>query len=565
MADSILALHEEKLLSAFSGNIESVSPQFLSKNLIDEEVLVEIQQASHSNREKAELVLGAVKTSIARDSSKFAIVLEILNDLPPPENEEDCEWIKEMEEEFLKLPPPQKRPRIGDSPSSIPPQSESPELRVIREFWGLLVLVIGIHVHELSDQLFAKDLITEEAYKNILCENHSNDINVRMLLISIRDTIITDSRCYNVFRQILEERLDKDMVKLLSEMDDKYSEYKKMNFDTSEAERTEIDRNGFGVLGNVAASPEVEVLRRFTARIVPAISGCMMTMTDLCYNNGLVSGSEQKQMFESTEGSEDKARKLLVALRRNLALEEASSKRVNLFNVFLSLLRVSLPIQSRERLLSEMTDVHKELCELCDTARHNVPTSQVQYETVIQSMKNSLEFIHQTVIKKTELEQRLSIKEKENKQLIAKLKTLVEARKRSSKKAEKRIAELKSKIRECESEIIELKKEIQKQEEKIERQEMKVKQGEVIVQESGRDVVAKLKAAENTELEMKAKIKDLTKLVNDHKRTIYVLKRRLASHELSSEVTSLDISQLPDSMRYNDDIRIPDKTSCILQ
>lgn len=504
MALSILSKYSHQLLSAFGSDIENVVSQFVSKNLISEEVSKEIQQSSE---DKAEVLLNAVEKSITTDNNQFEIVLDVLNNvLLLRESNEGCEWVTEMEEEYLKLPPPQKGLRTGGSL----PEPESPELEVIRKFWVELISSISSHVFALSDQYFEVGLIAAEAYKKIvLPENLSTYERARSLLFSVRNTISTNSSCYDDLQQQLKKIGDRDIDNLLDEMDKEYSKSRKLTFSADPtSDYTKATESSHLT---VSESPEVAILRKFTTELITAISDCIKTMSDLCYTNALIFASEQKEIDESSIGSGDKARKLLVVLRQRIELSENSSA---LFQRFLLVLGITLPVRSRDKLVSEMRDSYNEQCSMDATsnpeAAPQVHTFDIDTANVLQSLKDSMEIIKRSSMEKNGLKEKLRLKERENERLKDKLKAMeAELERCDSDRAKKEIKDLKLKIKERESEIVQLKRKIKEQEEIIDTHEMKVKQQELVVQEKSRDLAEKFTAAESAKLEMKKRIESL--------------------------------------------------------
>ena len=549
MAEKILTTHSKELLSAFSSSLEVVSERFLSAKLVEEEdtVFSEVRRPSRSTEENSIKLLNAIKKKVAVDNSHFKIVLGIVKSILPCEDE-GCEWVKEMEEEYYDLvlaPPQPKRPRTQESPFCTP-ESELPEMKVIQDFWHKLFLAIRGCVMRVSDSCYSAQLITDEAYNNVLMTS-CEDEKTRKLLVSVRDTISISRGCFEKFLKVLEETLLlEDRNELLSDMEKKYSKVK------PSLGPEESDGSANIEVELIGDSEEVNVLRRFTTDLVTAISGCVAKVNDLCYQTGVISASLQKTILESKDlGSDNRARQLLAYVRRSVEGDERC------FNLFLHVLgKVLLPVM-KETLLPNIRDAYDKLCSSSSTSSakgkcHGIQSSRTS--DVIKSLTYSIEAITHSKSEIERLERELRLKQKENETLQVEL----EAMRRDNKKA---IKELELRIEKRKSEIDELKKEIKKQEEIFDRHETKVKREQAVAEEERR--VAKKAELEMTEkiqclesekakfeseeakfesekAKFESEIKELESEVFRIKRDNRILSRRLSSNGLRASVTIFD-------------------------
>lgn len=522
----------------------------------------EVREPSRSSQDNSARLLSAIMRSVATDNSHLKTVLDILESVLPCEDE-GFEWVKEMKEDYLDLklmfPPQLKRPRtgeiLGESPFCIT-KSESPELEVIRTYWGQLVTAVSSCVGSVSDYCLSEKLITVETYDNV--HTCASSCKTQMLLISVRDTISCNHGCFESLLEVLKKTLLPEDQELVSDM--KKDHLKLMSSIGLEEDLTSVTSKTNELDGLLGGSPEVIILQRFTADLVTAISGCIVTVTDQCYREFLISGSEQQLIMELL-GSKDKARRLLMYVRRTIETDQRC------FNLFQSVLKRTLLSTRWDTLSSRITDAYNKLCSSSSTSSDKAMCHRVRSPETAKVIKNltySMEVIADSKSEILRLEEELRLKEKENEQLKAQLEAM-KAERLENVKADEEMMELKLKIKECESEIVTLNCKIEEQERIIDRHQMKVKREEAVAREENKAVTETLRAAAKAEQEMREKFQSLESeknqlkanleaqidnlggkichlggKIHDLERDNRILNRRLTSNGLRSSVTFLD-------------------------
>ena len=94
---------------------------------------------------------------------------------------------------------------------------------------------------------------------------------------------------------------------------------------------------------------EVNIIEKFTPKLVVAICDCIRSVTDACMASGLISRDTCGDILELTVTSEDKTRKLLKAVKNCIEIDRDIS-----FDIFLRILNEKLPERSRAKLLMDM-------------------------------------------------------------------------------------------------------------------------------------------------------------------------------------------------------------------
>jgi hypothetical protein len=78
--------------------------------------------------------------------------------------------------------------------------------KVIRNFLPDLVTAISDIVQPVSDQCLAKGLIPEPVYKRVLESGGTSEDKARTLILAIKTSTETNSRCFKIFVDILENQ-----------------------------------------------------------------------------------------------------------------------------------------------------------------------------------------------------------------------------------------------------------------------------------------------------------------------------------------------------------------------
>ena len=81
------------------------------------------------------------------------------------------------------------------------------EAQVITSFLPDLVTAISDIVQPVSDQCLAKGLIPESVYKRVLESGGTSEDKARTLILAVKTSTETDSRCFEILLTILEEKL----------------------------------------------------------------------------------------------------------------------------------------------------------------------------------------------------------------------------------------------------------------------------------------------------------------------------------------------------------------------
>ena len=100
------------------------------------------------------------------------------------------------------------------------------EVEVIKSFLPKLVTAISDCVQPVSDQCLAKGLTSDSVYKRVLESGGTSEDKARTLILAIKKSTETDSRCLEIFKKILEEQLpytirDKRLSKIRNETAEK--------------------------------------------------------------------------------------------------------------------------------------------------------------------------------------------------------------------------------------------------------------------------------------------------------------------------------------------------------
>ena len=81
------------------------------------------------------------------------------------------------------------------------------EGEVINSFLPDLVTAVSDSVLTVSDQCLAKGLINETVYRRVLESGGTNEDKARTLILAVKKSTETDSRCLEILLNILEQEL----------------------------------------------------------------------------------------------------------------------------------------------------------------------------------------------------------------------------------------------------------------------------------------------------------------------------------------------------------------------
>ena len=109
---------------------------------------------------------------------------------------------------------------------------------------------------------------------------------------------------------------------------------------------------------------EAEVLTNFLPRLITAISDCVQPVSDQCLAKGLIPESIYNSVRESGGTSEDKARTLVLAVKKSTETDRRC------LEILLTISDEKLPYRIRDNLLSQ---IRKDISEKANTCREVVP------------------------------------------------------------------------------------------------------------------------------------------------------------------------------------------------
>ena len=221
---------------------------------------------------------------------------------------------------------------------------------------------------------------------------------------------------------------------------------------------------------------EGEVISSFLPDLVTAVSDSVLSVSDQCLAKGLINETVYKRVLESGGTSEDKARTLILAVKKSTETDSRC------LEILLNILDQELPFAIRENLLSK---IRKELTEKANTCRavvplfkavQQVPLGELSKETTLQQsallgrFEDSIRQHEHACAEKKLLEERLKVKSKKCERLKGELETL-------KGQNEELARNIQSKIAACTNQIENFKKGIEELQKTIEEQGMKARRG----------------------------------------------------------------------------------------
>ena len=224
-------------------------------------------------------------------------------------------------------------------------------------------------------------------------------------------------------------------------------------------------------------SMAAKVICSFLPNLVTAISDCIQPVSDQCLAKGLTPESVYKRVLESGGTSEDKARTLILAVKKSTETDSRC------LEILLNILEEQLPHAIKDKLLSEIRE-EQENSRAVVPSFHLVPVPNVSRETeVVQGsllgrLEDSIRQHERACSDKRILEETLKAKIEE----CARLNSELEAMKSQNDDAKiDAIADAQRRIADCENEIGNLEVKFSELEKTIEEQAMKVKRGRNMV------------------------------------------------------------------------------------
>ena len=136
-----------------------------------------------------------------------------------------------------------------------------------------------------------------------------------------------------------------------------------------------------------------EAIKSSLPDLVTVISDIVQPVSDQCLAKGLISESVHKRVLESGGTSEDKARTLILAVKKSLESDSSCSE------ILLIILEEQLPYAIREKILS---GIKKEIAEKVNTSRRVVTSSQNAelMQSVLSPKENST--LHSKLLRRFE-------------------------------------------------------------------------------------------------------------------------------------------------------------------
>ena len=270
-------------------------------------------------------------------------------------------------------------------------------VEIMVNFSAELVTAFSTSVQTVSDQFLAKGLIADGIYKNVLETNRPSVDKARVLLHAIKDVIVTDDSYFETVLFILKEVLPLgNKNKLVLDLEQEYQKLQpspkrnraasdplvKLAWDQTSKLKPSWSQSIL-TSGYLKVVPEIRVIQKFTPQLVSAVSSCVQAVSDQCLAKGLITEASYKWLLESTNtGSEDKARILLQGRKDSIKTDRIC------FEIFMSVLKETLPPASSVKLLSDIEDERKKLASL--------PTVGTYRQSVTES-DTSVSYTHLTL------------------------------------------------------------------------------------------------------------------------------------------------------------------------
>ena len=208
---------------------------------------------------------------------------------------------------------------------------------------------------------------------------------------------------------------------------------------------------------------EGEVINRFLPDLVTAVSDSVLSVLDQCLAKGLISETVYKRVLESGGTSEDKARTLILAVKKSTETDSRC------LEILLNILDHKLPFAIRENLLSK---IRKELTEKANTSRAVVPLSKAVQQVPLGELSK------ETTLQQSSLLGRFEDSIRQHEHACAEKKLLEDRLKvLESSKDENDTAKMENKIETCTNQIESLKKRIEELQKTIEEQDMQARRG----------------------------------------------------------------------------------------
>ena len=289
----------------------------------------------------------------------------------------------------------------------------------------------------------------------------------------------------------------------------------------------------------------------FLPDLVTAISDIVQPVSDECLAKGLIPEPVYKRVLESGGTSEDKARTLILAVKKSTETDSRC------LDILLTILEEKLPYGIRDNLLSQ---IRKEISEEANTCREvvphsaqlvHVPSEEIPREStaihtqLLGRLEDSIRQHERACTEKNLLEQRLKAKSEKYEKLKHDLEALKTQTKEISSSIQDNMDKTQSRILACESGMMTLKARIKELEKIIEEQDMQARRGKDTVTTQTMNLFTQF-ARQETEKAVRMKEKELK--VEIHERELRI--RELEAKSKSQiDVNPPDILK-PDNLKY---------------
>ena len=264
------------------------------------------------------------------------------------------------------------------------------------------------------------------------------------------------------------------------------------------------------------ATVEAAVIQRFIPILIKTVSDCVQPVSDQCFSKGLIPNSVYKRVLESRGTSEDKARTLILAVKKSFETDS------NCLEIFLSALNEELSFVSGGKLLSEIRDevlnqkkgeleapdggptqraVAGTVCQaIVPISGHSssslVPNGVLenqeflsQQKSLITKLEDAIRKHEQTHLEKAHLEEKLKDLSEESKRLKDNLSSLSSQIHDVAQANSEKITEQNSRISDCEKEMVELKEKLATLEPTVEECNMYLRRSKTMMTIGGEKLV----------------------------------------------------------------------------
>ena len=226
-----------------------------------------------------------------------------------------------------------------------------------------------------------------------------------------------------------------------------------------------------------------EAIKSFLPDLVTAISDIVQPVSDQCLAKGLIPESVHKRVLESGGTSDDKARTLILAVKKSLESDSNCSE------ILLAILEEQLPYAIKEKVLSGIKKEITKKAKAKVTSSQNIELVQsVQspqenatlHTKLLGKFEESIRRHERACAEKNLLQQRLKTKSEKYEKLKHELEVLKNQNEKTSSVRDD-MDRAQSRISACENGISNLKTRIKELEETIEEQDMQARRSQNVV------------------------------------------------------------------------------------